>query len=94
MQGEVIRGVVTYVPDTYYIEEASVGVDDVLLTHPQQGALMDLGTRLQMTTPETLLEVMHQVDEAKFRQQVRKYLAAKVLDLIVPLCAVSSGTSL
>ena len=49
---------------------------------PQHGALVDLGPRLQMTKTEMLPEVMHQVDVAKFRQQVGDNLAARALGII------------
>ena len=45
-KGEVIRGLVPHVPDTYYIEAMSVSANDVVAPRPQHGALADLVPRL------------------------------------------------
>ena len=79
---EVIWGLVHHVPDSYYIEEASVCAKDVVAPHPQHRALADLGSSLQVSKTEVFPEMVHQFDEAKLHQQVCNNLAARVSVLI------------
>ena len=59
-----------------------VGAENVAPPLPQHGALEYLGSLIEMTKMETLMEVMHQVYEAKFHQQDGDKLATWVLGLI------------
>ena len=60
----------------------AVGAKDVIASLPQNGALPDLCPCLQLAEMAPLPEVAHQVEEAKFCQNVRDELAARVLGLI------------
>ena len=59
LQDKVIWGLVPHVTDPYYIKEVLVSAEDVVEPPPQHGSLTDLGTHIQMTTTDTLIEVMH-----------------------------------
>ena len=60
----------------------SVGADDIAAPLPQHGSITDLGPHLQMTTTDTLTEVMHQADGSNLCLQVGDKLDVRVLDVI------------